>query len=395
MKSAKFAKTVFVLSLAVVVLASGTIGYFLGNGRINLKADLSQRSGDLTDSDLKLFWEAYNKLKESYLGSIDPQKYLYGAIGGGYSSVGDPYTVFLPPELSEEFVKELSGDLEGIGIKIGMLDGMPAVIAPLDDSPAQKAGLKPKDKILKVDDTETAGVTLDEVVSKIRGKAGTRVKIVVMRDGEGETRSFEIERAKIDVKTVELGYKGDVAIITLNEFGFETKDEFLKAVQQVSDKNISKVILDLRNNPGGLLDGAVDISGEIFSRDTLVVIEEGKGEKRELKTSGNETLKQVKLAVLINGGTASSAEIVAGAVRDHGRGKVIGQKTFGKGTVQQYEGLTGGSAARITVAKWLTPKGINIDKNGIVPDIEVPEAQNALFSDNDPLINRAIEELSK
>ena len=289
MKRTKFAKIIFVFSLAVIVLASGTIGYFLGNGRISLTGGLSSRSSDLTDSDLKLFWEAYNKLKQTYLGTVDPQKYLYGAIEGGYNSVGDPYTVFLPPDLSEEFVKELSGDLEGIGVKMGMLDGTPAIIAPLDGSPAQKAGLKAKDKIIKVDDTDTAGLTLDEVVSKIRGKAGTKVKIVVLRDGESQPRTFELERAKIDIKTVELKYRNDIAIITLNEFGFDTKDEFIKAVQEVSQKNISKIILDLRDNPGGLLDGAVDVCGEIFPKDTVAVIEEGKDGKSELKTSGEGT----------------------------------------------------------------------------------------------------------
>ena len=236
-------------------------------------------------------------------------------------------------------------------------------------------------------------MSLDEVVSKIRGTAGTTVKLDIQREGVADLLHFEIKREKIEVKTVEVSYIDDVAIVALNEFGLDTKVEFSRAAQEIAGKNINKLILDLRNNPGGLLDGAIDVSGEIFPEGTTVVLEQNKTSKDELKTTSSGTLKQVKLAVLVNGGTASSAEIVAGAIKDHNRGKVIGEKTFGKGTVQELDPLRGGSSAKITVAKWLTPKGTNIDKNGIVPDIEVKEPDNILFLSNDPLVKRAIEEL--
>ena len=393
MKKLRKIKIIFAASIAVAVLAAGTLGYFIGNRQLLRLVKGESSVSDLQNTDFQLFWDAYLKLKSAYNGDIDPQKYLYGAIEGGYGSLNDPYTVFLSPELSKDFTDELSGELEGIGVKIGELDGAPAIIAPLEDSPAQKAGLKPKGKIVKIDYVDTQTMSLDEVVSKIRGTAGTTVKLDIQREGVADLLHFEIKREKIEVKTVEVSYIDDVAIVALNEFGLDTKVEFSRAAQEIAGKNINKLILDLRNNPGGLLDGAIDVSGEIFPEGTTVVLEQNKTSKDELKTTSSGTLKQVKLAVLVNGGTASSAEIVAGAIKDHNRGKVIGEKTFGKGTVQELDPLRGGSSAKITVAKWLTPKGTNIDKNGIVPDIEVKEPDNILFLSNDPLVKRAIEEL--
>lgn len=394
MKNIRKVKIIFIVSIVVAIFAAGVIGFLVGrNGLQIANKTILNESADLNNKDFQLFWDAYTRLKETYLGTVDPQKYLYDAIAGGYSSVGDPYTVFLPPDLSAEFSRELSGELEGIGIKIGMLDGYPAVIAPLEGSPAQKAGLKPKDLILKVDDTETQGLALDLVVAKIRGKEGTTVKLEVVRQDESKPRTFEITRAKLSVKTVEVSYLDDVALLTINEFGLDTKGEYEKAVKEITDKNISKIVLDLRNNPGGLLDGPIDVANELFPQDTTIVIEESKTGRNEMKTNGMGSLKQTKLAVLVNGGTASSAEILAGAVKDHNRGKIIGEKTFGKGTVQELGELRSGSSAKITVAKWLTPNGSSIDKNGITPDIEMKEPDNILFDTNDPLVQRAIQEL--
>jgi len=388
-----------VVSFVLVVLAAGTLGYFFGNRNfvLNQKGQVSFVHHDLgapKDVDFSLFWEAFNQLKGSYLSDIDLKKFLYGAISGGYASLGDPYTTFLPPDATAEFEKELSGELEGIGIKVGILDDYPAVIASLPDSPAERVGLKPKDKIAKIDDSETKGMNLDEAVSKIRGEKGTTVKLAIVRDSEPE-RSFEIKREKITVKTIESRKVDDVTVITINEFGTETKAEFLKAAEQAAQDGAGKVVLDLRNNPGGLLDGAVDVAGEIFPEKTVVVIEENRSGRKETASSGKGTLKQAKLAVLVNGGSASAAEILAGAIQDHGRGKIIGEKTFGKGTVQELDKLSGGASTKITVSRWLTPKGDSIDKNGITPDIEVKEGDNPLFDSQDPLLERALEELGK
>jgi carboxyl-terminal processing protease len=398
MKNLKKAKIIFIFSLVIAVLIAGGIGYGIGNRNFQIsikngdrfiRINLNQPRG----VDFSLFWDAYNQLKENYLGDIDAQKFLYGAISGAYASLGDPYTVFLPPDLSADFQKELSGELEGIGVKIGILDDYPAVIAPLDGSPAALAGLRPKDKILKVDDFETKDAPLDLVVSKIRGPEGTTVKLTVLRDNESKTREFEIKRAKIEVKTVEMKTEGDVAILSISEFGMGTTEDFAKAVQNIQNKDIHKIILDLRNNPGGLLDGAVEIGDFLFPKDTTIVIEQNKNGKKEYKTKGQGELKNTQVVVLVNGGSASAAEILAGAIQDLKRGKIIGEKTFGKGTVQQLSPLKGDSSVKITVAKWLTPAGHDIEKNGINPDIEVKENDNPLFSSNDPVIKKALEEL--
>jgi len=388
-----------VVSFILVVLAAGALGYLFGNRNFVLSQNkqvefVSRELGAPKDVDFTLFWEAYDQLKGLYLGEIDLKKFLYGAISGGYASLDDPYTAFLPPEATAEFEKELSGKLEGIGIKIGVLDDYPAVIASLPDSPAERAGLKPKDKIVKIDDAETKGMILDEAVAKIRGEKGTVVKLGIVRDAEAE-RTLEIKREKIAVKTIEARKVGDVTVIAINEFGTETKGEFLKAVDRAAQDGAGKIILDLRNNPGGLLGGAVDVGGEIFPEKTVVVIEENRAGRQEMTSSGRGTLKQAKLVALVNGGSASAAEILAGAIQDHGRGKVIGEKTFGKGTVQQLDRLSGGASTKITVSRWLTPKGNSIDKNGIAPDIEVKEGDNPLFDSQDPLLERALEELKK
>lgn len=391
-------KVLFFASIFALIIASGFIGYLFGNKNLEVSTNyvpklVKTELGKPNDVNFSIFWEAYQKLVSNYVGTIDAKKFLYGAIEGGFASTDDPYTNFMSPDITSEFENELTGELEGIGVKIGILDNIPAVIAPLPGSPAEKAGLKAKDKIIKVDDSDTSNLTIDEVVDKIRGKEGTTVKLTVERDGENKT--FEIQREKISVETVTVSYDGDVAILEISEFGTDTQEEFLKAVTEIKQKNISKVVLDLRNNPGGLLDGAVDVASQFFAKDTLVVTEEGKSYKEDLKTTGDPVLENVKLVVLVNGGSASAAEILAGAVQDHGRGEIIGEKTFGKGTVQQYENLSDGSSVKITIAKWLTPKGTSIDKNGITPDIEVSEPDNILFEENDPVINRAMQELSK
>lgn len=397
-KKLKRSRLYFVSSLTLAIVLAGFLGYLIGNKNLELNANhipelVNRNLGAPDDIDFSLFWQAYDKLKQNYLGQIDAQKLLYGAITGAFNSVGDPYTVFLSPDDTKSLNSDLTGELEGVGLKMGILDNVPAVIAPLPGSPAQKAGLKPKDKIVKVDNQSTQDMTLDAVVARIRGKAGTEVVLTILREGETQTRDIKITRAQINVQTVEVTYQNDIAIVSINEFGTDTSSEFDKAAKEISDKNINKVVIDLRDNPGGLLDSAISVAGQIFPQDTLVTYEQGRDYKNELKTSGDGLLKNAKISVIVNAGSASAAEILAGAIKDHNRGKLIGQKTFGKGTVQQLEPLSSGSSAKITVAKWLTPNGQNIDKNGIEPDISVKEPDNIQFITNDPLVKAAIDAL--
>lgn len=390
----KLSKTRLFFSIFAIILACLAIGFVAGNKfAYSYSTNIFSGESGISKADMDLFWQAYEKLNEQYLGEIDKKEFVYGAISGAFASLGDPYTIFLSPKISEDFTKELSGELEGIGIQIGVLDDYPTVIAPLKDSPAQKIGIKAKDKIVKVDDFDTQGQLIDLVVSKIRGPQGTKVTLEIERGGE--TMKFEVTREKIQVDTVEVKIIGDTAHILINEFGTNTTDEFAKAVAQVEEKNITKIVLDLRNNPGGILDSAVEMAGYFFNPDTTVVIEKGKASEKIHKTSGPGSLKNAKLVVLVNEGSASAAEILAGAIQDNDRGEVVGAKTYGKGTVQQLNFLPQGTSVKITVARWLTPDGHDIDKNGVVPDIAIEDGESRLFSDDDPVLNRAIQLLSE
>ena len=378
----------FVTSLVVALVLAGTGGFFVGKSY-----EQKHFKQTIDGVDFSLFWKAYDEIKLKYVGSIDPQKYLYGAINGGYASTGDPYTVFMPPQTSSDFQQELSGQLEGVGLKLGVLDNLPTVIAPIPGSPADKAGIKPKDKILKVDDFSTQDQILDIVVDKIRGKAGTKVKLLVLKADSNETKEIELTREQIDVKSVEVNYTNDVAVIAINEFGTSSTEEFDAIYKEAVSKNVKKVVLDLRGNPGGLLSGAIDISEYFLKKDQTVVIEQGKTDRNEDKVQTEKGWQDIPLVVLVDEGSASASEIVAGALKDNNRAKIIGQKTFGKGTVQELSSFSDGSSSKITIAKWLTPNGKSIDKDGIEPDITVAGTSNPNFDTTDPQLSRALKEL--
>lgn len=387
-------KPVLALSIFSVVVLCIFIGFVAGNRfAYSHSSNITSVGSEVSQEDMDLFWQAYEKLKDQYIGEINKEDFVYGAISGAFASLDDPYTAFLAPEVSEEFAKELAGEMEGIGIKIGILDNFPTVIAPLKDSPAYKAGVKAKDRIIKVDDFETEGQSIDLVVSKIRGPEGSKVTLGLLRGDD--LKKVEITREKIAIDTVELSIANGIAHLVINEFGVQTSSEFAQAARQIEQEGIDKVVVDLRNNPGGILDETVKVAGYLFNPDTTVVIEKGKKVDQTHKTSGPGTLKNVKLAVLVNEGSASAAEILAGAVKDNERGSIIGTKTFGKGTVQQLDYLPQGTSIKVTVAKWLTPDGHDIDKNGITPDEEISEEDNQLFSNSDPVFKEAVKILSQ
>jgi carboxyl-terminal processing protease len=384
------------LAVSVFLVASLCIfiGFVAGNKfAYSYSSNIASTGSEVSQEDMSLFWQAYEKLKSQYIGEIDKEDFIYGAISGAFASLDDPYTVFLSPKVSEEFSKELAGELEGIGIKIGVLDNFPTVIAPLKDSPAYKAGVKAKDRIMKVDDLETEGQPIDLIVSKIRGPEGSKVTLELLRDDE--FKKIEITREKIAINTVELSITDGIAHLVISEFGIQTSSEFAQAAKQIEQKGINKVVIDLRNNPGGILDETIKVAGYLFNPDTPVVVEKGRNIENIHKTFGPGTLKNVKIAVLVNEGSASAAEILAGAIKDNNRGNIIGTKTFGKGTVQQLDYLPQGTSVKITVAKWLTPGGHDIDKNGINPDEEVQEEDDRLFSKADPVFDAAVKNLAK
>lgn len=348
--------------------------------------------------DFALFWQTWNKVRELYNGSSDPQEMVYGAASGMVSALGDPYSVFLKPSDNEALTADLSGQFEGIGAELTTQNGQIVVIAPLASSPAEKAGIKAKDVILEVDGTSTANLSLNEVVAKIRGKAGTEVKLKIVHAGSDQPIDLTVVRQNIKVDSVTYqvitvsGKK--IAILKVNQFGDDTIILANKYAAQIPKDGVSGIILDLRNNPGGYLDSSVTFSNLFIEKGKTVVSEVDKsGAKTVYTTQGVSPLANYPMVVLVNSGSASAAEIVTGAIKDNGRGETIGEKTFGKGSVQQLEPLSGGAALKVTIAKWLTPSGSEINKVGITPDIVVTLSDDDRNAGRDPQLDKAKSEI--
>lgn len=351
--------------------------------------------------DFKLFWETWDLLSRSYLDKkhIDPSKLFYGAISGMVASVGDPYTVFLPPEQQKFSAEELNGSFEGVGIQLGFNeDKRLVVVTPLTGTPAERSGIQPKDVIVKIEDKETQNMSLPEAVKLIRGTKGTKVVLTIQRAGEENTRSFSLTRETIIVKSVEVSYKEtpghkSVAVIKLSRFGERTNDEWKDVVSDIKMKNPEALVLDLRNNPGGFLEGAVFIASEFLDSGDVVLQENASGDRMAYKVNRSGSLIKIPMLVLINKGSASAAEIVAGALQDRFRARLVGEQSFGKGTIQEAQELQGGAGIHITVAKWLTPNGrwVN-DSHGLAPDVKVElPKEDVKDSIKDPQLDKALE----
>ena len=372
---------IFILGL--VILAGGT-GYWLGGQEITLQLGGPERvkidRGVPADKnlDFSLFWIAWDRLAESYLdkSALKPQEMIYGAIKGMVASLGDPYTVFLPPEENEEVKEDLNGTFEGVGIQLGYRDEQLAVIAPLSGMPAEKEGIRAGDLILRIDDKETIDITLPEAVNLIRGPKGTTVKLTLLHQGEKEPYVVTIVRATILVPSVEVDFlEEDIAHLKLMRFGDRTSDEWERAVSRIltHQPTVKGIILDLRNNPGGYLSGSVFITSEFLSHGVVVKQEDASGRTESYPVDRTGKLFTQPLVVLVNQGSASASEIVAGALQEYKRAEIVGDLTFGKGTIQEAEDLPGGSGLHITTARWLLPSGASLDKNGIVPDNLIEE----------------------
>lgn len=336
-----------------------------------------------TDTDFSLFWDVWDRLSKSYFdkSKLDSSKMVYGAIRGMVAAVGDPYTVFLPPEDQKRTQEDLGGKFEGVGIQIGFKGSQLAVIAPLDGSPAAKADIKAGDFIVGIKDKNknidrgTVGISLPDAVDVIRGAAGTPVTLILTRDGKDKPFDIEVVRAKIDVPSVILAFEGknkEVANLKLLKFGDQTDNEWNNAVLKIKSQKSKGMILDLRNNPGGYLNGAVNIASEFLNKGAVVIQEDGNGGRRTLSVTGKARLADIPLVILVNKGSASASEIVSGALKDYGRAKIVGDTTFGKGTVQESEEV-GSSGLHITIAKWLTPKGTWINGTGLEPDDKIED----------------------
>lgn len=413
----------------MLVLIAGFIGYYIGVTKIafdfrNYQPQIEVASKEPPASqkqvDFSLFWVVMQKLSSTYYDkmAIDPQKLFNGAVEGMVNSLDDPYTVYLPPARNSDFKQGLAGKFEGIGAELGMKGKQIIVVAPIDGSPAQKAGIRPGDIIIKVNSETVNGWSLTQTVNKIRGEKGTAVILTILHKSDTKPIEIKITRDTITVKSVvywtknikdiaEINKNTDdlktagnkkVTYIRLSQFGDRTNVEWQEIAAKIdrevsADKNISGVILDLRNNPGGYLTDAVYIGSEFIKDGIIVQQEDRNGDRTAYSATGKGLLSDVPLVVLINKGSASASEIVAGALQDHKRAVLVGETSFGKGTIQQAEDLGKGAGLHVTIAKWLTPDGRWIHQKGLTPDIAI-DVDNKDQS-HDLQLEKAVEELVK
>lgn len=390
-------KRILVLAIVISLLAGFTGGFYYHKSQLEvpgLSQVFNKELGQPKDVDFSIFWSTWDILHDKYVDKdkLNTQELVYGAIDGLVKAVGDPYTVFFKPKESESFNQEISGTFGGVGIEIGLRDNIVTVIAPLKGTPAERSGILAGDKILKIGDKSSEGMKINEAVNLIRGPKGTPIKITIGRNGQA-AREITLIRDTIRVPTVSWKIMDDnTAYVQLFVFNRNVDGDFKKIAREITKSEAGRIILDLRNNPGGLLDSAVNITSYFLDSD-LTVTKERFGDRREndFRSLANGQLKNYPLVLIINKGSASASEILAGALRDHRGVIIVGETSFGKGSVQQVEELSGKSSIKVTIAKWLTPKGISISDQGIVPDVEVKRTEDDINNNRDPQLDKARE----
>ncbi len=387
----------FVIAFGLGILAGHSL-YAKPASSFSVASDTKQliidRAKNNDTVDFNQFWQVWDKVKAKYVKQgINETEMFYGAVQGMVASLGDPYSVYMPPTDAENFARDLSGELEGIGAEIGVKNEQLLVITPLPETPAEKAGLKPGDKILAIDDEITLGMDVNTAVSKIRGEGGTQVILTITRDGDVEPQQITITREKIIVPSVLFNWTDEnIAYLRIMQFNDDTTPILDKCITQiVKNKSVKGIVLDLRNNPGGYLETAIEMASK-WVDNGIIVSEKGRnGSGQNHQSMGKHPLSGIRTVVLVNGGSASASEIVAGALQDNNKAKVVGEKTFGKGSVQDFEILPDGSALKLTVAEWYTPNGKNINKEGITPDIVVEEDWDKEKVGEDSVLKKGIE----
>ncbi|OGW26460.1 MAG: peptidase S41 [Nitrospirae bacterium GWC2_42_7] len=360
------------ISIWLIILLVAATGIFVGRTSVTIVS--AEGEGY---EDLKTFTEVLTKVKQNYVEEVKSKDLIYGAIKGMLNSL-DPHSGFLTAEAYKEMGVDMKGEFGGLGIQIGMKDNTLTVIAPIEDTPAYKVGIKAGDKIIKVNKESTRDMTIQDAVSKMRGAPKTSVTLSILREGWKETKDFTIVRDIIKIKSVKSKVlEGNIGYIKLSQFQEQTSADLSNALKKLNEEKVSSLILDLRNNPGGLLGSAIDVSNKFLPKGKLVVFIKNKaGERTEYFTERESSFTQ-PMIVLVNQGSASASEIVAGAMRDWNRAYIIGVQTFGKGSVQTVIPLSDGSGLRLTTAKYYTPNGTSIQSTGITPDIVVKlEAKN-------------------
>lgn len=361
-----------------------------------------EKPASIDEADLSEFWRVWELLEEKYVAAsstdaVTIEERIEGAIKGLVGSYDDPYTVFLPPSEANMFEEDISGNFGGVGMEVGIRNDLVTVIAPLPDTPAAEAGILPKDVIVEIDGTTTEDMSIDEAVRLIRGEAGTQVMLKIFREGEPEFMDITITRADITVPTVKTKQEGDVFVIALYSFNALAESKMQEALKAYKQSNARKLVLDLRGNPGGYLQSAVSIGSYFIPSGKTIVRESfGDGLSEELYRSQGKLLGDFNpdnMIVLVDGGSASASEILAGALQEHGVAKLLGEQTFGKGSVQELVNLFTGSSLKVTVARWFTPNGVSISENGLEPDYVVPRTPQQIIEDIDPQLEAAIQYL--
>ena len=375
------------LTLVIVAIVSFVAGARSDALFANVASVFGVRTSNKT-IDLSSVQKTYQELIANYDGKLDTQKLIYGANRGLVEAAGDPHTAYMDPDETKEFDKSLSGQIGGgIGAEIGLRNNKPTIIKPLENSPAQKAGIKAGEAIVKVNDESSSDWSVDKVVSKIRGEIGTSVKLTLL--SEGRTREVSVVRQNIVSPAVESEIDGEIGILKVNRFGDDTVSLARKYASEFVEKGVKKVILDLRNNPGGTVGAAQGLLGIWLDNQIAMTERRGSEIVKTLRTTGTPILGNMKTVVLINGNSASASEITAGALREYGKATLVGQKSYGKGSVQIVLGLPGGSQMKVTEARWYTPKGKNIDKTGIEPDVKVDLSSDDVNNNVDPQMDKA------
>ena len=388
------------LGIVILLAAAFFLGSKWGYSRIpeeNKVVELKGKSNEIAEAvDFTPFWKVWNILNDKYVPrdiststkqvdeSLFTQELVWGAVHGLTKSLEDPYTIFLPPRENGLFKSDIAGNFEGVGMEVGIRDGVITVISPLKDSPAEQAGVLAGDKVVKIGEQSTEGMTLDVAVDHIRGPKGTEVVITVYREGEPETIDISIIRDTINIRSSETAIIGEgenkVFVISMFNFSAPTPEIFRKALIEFSESGTDKLVIDLRNNPGGFMEAAVDMASWFLPEGKIVVSEYfgvGSREKVHRSRGYNVFTEQLKLAIVVNKGSASASEILAGALRDHGVAKLVGEQTFGKGSVQELISITdadsetGETSLKVTIARWLLPNGSSISGNGLIPEISV------------------------
>lgn len=406
--------------LGFVILGSFSFGFFAGSTQgpeSAVPALIANSDSAVQDSvDFSTFWKAWTVLNDKFAGtSTPPQERVWGSIKGLADSFNDPYTVFFPPEEAKIFEEEIKGNFEGVGMEVGIKDGRITVVAPIKGSPAERAGIKTGDQVLKIDTTSTEGLALEAAIKLIRGKAGTSVTLTLNRVGEKAPLEIKVTRAVIDIPTIRTKTKDEVAtagsaqsgtglrkdgifVIELYSFSANSANLFRNALKDFVDSGSKKLILDLRGNPGGYLEAAVDMASWFLPKGEIVLKEEFGKQKEEhiYRSKGYDIFgDDLQMVILVNGGSASASEILAGALSENGVATLVGTKTFGKGSVQELVKITPETSIKVTIARWLTPKGTSISKTGITPQYVVEFTEADFLDKKDPQMEKAVELLSQ